>query len=391
MPHRQFTAFTLILDSPWFPTQLHRPQVAPGDIIRHLVVPHPLFELVTDEIESTLDPEHMVVLVGPAGVGKDCLLRDLVQRQNCDLPPSSPPRALFVDIPSAQRAGLVWKDLWQEILTVLEESLPQFRIDPDAIAADLASRPLEPDRVYRPTRDRARTTDGALFRSVRHACIDQGVRLLVLNEALNLFVNERSRSARQQLDVLRSLSTAVPGLCIIFASTARLLSSFQLSAELLRRLRFCYFPRYGSDLGVTGEKRSFDSDPEFFARTVATFNSHVPEDFQLNFTAKQLESLYRGTHGCIGILAPWLRSAFNRASRNGVPLKWKNFSQTSLRAGALRRIVAECEEGERLVSRDFDFGFPGIDAGSDPPQSPAPTPGGYRKRRGRTEVPLKLV
>lgn len=316
-------------------------------------VPHPLFEEVRFALHEAMQCHNLLLLVGPSGVGKDTLARNLVDELN--LPVLDTPallRAAMVAAPAPHRRAFSWRDLWFDVLRALEEPLLERKVDREAAAEGLRPE-VRGCNAGLPAVRMARSTEGTLHRAVRDAAVDRGLVLLVINEALSLVSSERARSLREQLDVLRNLCDGA-SFRVLLLSTGRILTSLNLSGELSRRMGLVYFPRYGSPVDVRGQPAAVDASSELrtFARVVASFMRCVPDEARFSPSRAEFRFLYDGSLGCVGLLAGWFRRALVRcASRECGALALKHFEETAYAEPVLRRLCQDCETGEDSVAR----------------------------------------
>ena len=335
-------------------------------------VRHPCFEATVCALREAVLCHPMSLLLGVPGVGKTVLVRTLVTELNRSASdPSSRIRAVAVTAPAPHRKAFSWKDFWIELLTELDDPLPECKVDRTSML-DALSRGVSTKLQ--------RATDGALLRAVSAAARDRGLEWLFVDEAVALVQSERGRVLRDQLDVLRNLASR-GDFKVVLVSTPRIMPSLQLSGELARRTGEVFFPRYGSS------RSEFKS----FCRVLTTFMEALPEPMRLRPDLEQLRLLHVGSLGCVGHLAGWFRRALVRcdASETG-PLAWPHFEATVLPDAKLAQLAEESRLGEERFAeasvRTFGVGArgaaspPAPAAGSTAPDSAPAGPG--RRRVG---------
>ena len=337
-------------------------------------VRHPHFEATASRLRETVACHPLSLLLGVPGVGKTVLVRTVVARLNRSVSdPSSRLRAVAVTAPAPHRKAFSWKDLWIELLTALDDPLPECKVDRvamlDALARGVSTK-LQ------------RSTDGALLRAASAAVRDRGLEWLFIDEAVALVKSERGRVLRDQLDVLRNLADRAD-FKVVLVSTPRILPSLQLSGELARRTGEVFFPRYGS---AQGEFKSF-------CRVLTTFMGALPQPMRLRPDPEQLRLFQAGSLGCVGHLADWFRRALVRSVESGAAaLAWPHFEATVLPDAKLAQLAEESRLGEERFAeasaRTFGLGAgrsaaPPVPAAAvvSPPPVPPVAPAGRRRQR----------
>ena len=279
-------------------------------------VRHASFQAASDDLHEALQCHSLAWLMGPSGVGKTLLartfVRDFVDRTRSD---HAPIPALLVTAPAAHRGVFSWKDFFILVLSALHDPLPDCKIDHVATADALARGAVSRS---------ARSTEAALERAVCLAARDNGLRYLLVDEALAFVQAGRARGLRHQLDVLRNLADN-GRISLVLISTPRILASRDLSPELARRTTDVVFPRYA----CVGDRRR--SELRAFGRAVATFFDMLPAEAVFRPTAQHIKHLHAGSLGCVGLLSQWLRRAVRRClSREDTALAWPHFEETVL-------------------------------------------------------------
>ena len=282
--------------------------------IRQTTIDHPYFHEARLSLRERLATHNLLYLGGPSGVGKDELVRKEVQHLN--EPILDDPRllrAVCFTAPSPQRGSFPWSAFWHCWLRAVHDPLPEFKVD----------RELKRDRLFEGVSMQARRASVDALRNAAFAAArDRGVNVVFINEAANLVPKERTRTLCDQLDVLRDLTDN--GCCqIVLVSTARILDSVNLSAELARRLGDVFFLRY-ADVGV----RSFEY--KCFSRVVKTLVDALPEASRPALH-RRVRLLHAGSLGCVGLLHDWVHRAIRRCfGQQQDVLEWAHFAATVL-------------------------------------------------------------
>ena len=339
------------------------------------VVDHPYFTSARSELQQALACSSMVVLVGSSRLGKTRLVRDFVVQYHAGVSESSgccP--AIVVTAFTAQGRAFSWKSLWKSILEQLDDPLPDRKINRQAMVPALSDG-RRPRFRY--------STEDDLYRSVRDAARDRGLRVLFVDEASALVKAGHARTLRDQLEVLRNLADM--GIFqVVLVSTPRLLDSLDASSEVLGRIDEVFVRRYACN--------GRDSASEFlsFVRIVKSFMGKLPESARFTPTTRQLRELHAGSLGAIGHLSKWFTRAIGHCVSSGEDcLRWEHFERTILRRKKLEQIgvqmVADDEVVAEWSARDCvprPSRAPEGDACEASPE-PATVAAGRRRRGGR--------
>lgn len=323
---------------------------AAGARLGQTTVDHPYFKEARLALQEKLDTHSLVLLVGSSGVGKDRLVRKEVERLNEPIRDDLQSlRAVHFSAPSPQRGPFPWSAFWRHWLRALEDPLPDCKVD----------REFKRERLSRGTSTPAKRGSVDALRNAGFAATrDRGVEVVFVNEAMNLLPNERSRSLRDQLDVLRDLTDN--GCCkIVLVATPRILEPLNLSGELARRIGDVFFRRYA------GGARS----PEFedFASVVRTFVDRLP-DASRSAVHRRVRLLHAGSLGCVGILHDWFLRAITRGVRQKQEiLDWHDFATTVLSDQRLETLKGEALAGDRLYCELSARTFGGLLGTPTPP------------------------
>ena len=266
-----------------------------------------------------------MLTVGPAGVGKGRLIAYLVEEFNVSV--IEAPRLLraaVVSAPNSHRRAFSWREFFIACLEALEDPLPEEKVElPNSVVARAR-----------------RATEAGLRRAVLSAVCDRGLHVLFVDEALALVQNERGRTLRHQLDVLRDLADA-SSCKLVLVATPRLLGPLDLSGELARRMAAVAFPRYWP---VT---RGSPEGQDFLAAVKALLEM-LPAGSKPRLGWRRIGLLGAGSLGCVGLLVQWFDRAVTRCLREGADaLDWRHFEETVLPDSQLATLQGECEDGER--------------------------------------------
>ena len=189
--------------------------------IQQMVVPHLYFRQAKQRLLEALDTSNLVLLVGPSAVGKGTLIRAVIEKFNAPVERNPKAiRAITVRAPSPQSSRFPWKAFWIACLDAMFDPLPE--------------RKVSHGPLYKQS-DSIDILKRAVFSAVR----DRGVKLIVVDEAMNLVMKERGgQTLRSRLDVLRDISDEA-GCAFLLVSTPRILEPGH-EWGALRRFSSCH-------------------------------------------------------------------------------------------------------------------------------------------------------
>ena len=319
--------------------------------IKEGIVLHPYFIETKRKILRALKTDDMVLLVGPTGVGKGTLVYTLVEELN--VPVQDDPvaiRAIYFRCPSAHGTRYPWFSFYYNWSDALQEPLPGRKIDHERLEAHLRE-----GRSKRSLRGgKAEDLRRAVFKSTR----SRGVRAVFADEAANLVIQERGRTMRDRLDVLRDISDMASEeygggspLTIVLVSTPRIFGDkgLGLSGELIRRMEKIYFNPYSHEGGLRG------AGFRAFHKLAQAFGDHLPPEMRPELTSDNVKELLEGSIGCVGFLAKWFIRAIRLCEDEGSgKLEWQHFESTKYSAVDLDQLEKECATGENYFEENMD-------------------------------------
>lgn len=293
--------------------------------------------LVSDFVESV---EHQIALVtGPTGVGKSRLshlfLSDLYHDYDgvsddhvvTELP------AIWVEAPVHSTTSFAWKDFYLRVLDALYEMgnikvYGQPRIDGNKEGRKISSRNrTEPD----------------VRKDAERRLQDMKTSYLLIDEIQHIF-KYGGKTGEKNLDILKSLAN-ITKCRIIGFGTYESSFSIELSAQLSRRLRNIEFPSY--------DATEIAPDSDFTAAYMGLL-AHIPMQLEKSL-GSQIEQVFIGSCGCVGILKQWCQRAMVRALNTGSDIvRWEHFQLTRLRASDLLKIAEEIKEGKAFFDEPGD-------------------------------------
>ena len=308
---------------------------------------HRYFEDAKAELELALESKsNIVFLVGTTGVGKGVLVDTLAEELNASVE-NDPYQVRAVCSVAASPHGheFSWLALYVDMLDVTGEPLLLEKVD----------RQDRLERLRRGEKPAARNDSLNGFRSATISAIqDRGVKVVFIDEAKNLVMNERGYTLSSRLRVLRDLSNAVSGdriagqkrgCKVVLISTPEILEeAIRLSAEIVRRMKKVVFSRYTLKGGTKGK------DCQEFRRIVQRFVGFFPEEYRPRLSTENVLSLQVESVGCIGNLVSWFVRAINRCLAEGAGnLEWRHFEMEVMSDDELEDLLDQCEEDERII------------------------------------------
>ncbi len=283
---------------------------------------HPKLAMALKEVEQFVDPVSgggLVLLVGPAGVGKSeivKLLKEKVLAKNrsemLDDPGFIP--IVVMDAATSGDKAFSWKNFYLQIQRLLGGQI--------------------------------QSTIGGLRDGVERTLYWRRTQILVIDEGVHLFRGASDKSKIGHIDSLKSLAS-MSGVIIILVGSYDLLAVLSMSGQIARRTALVHFPRYLK--GPESEDASFKLAMKRFV-----------ESMPIDGVGRLLElsgQLHLCTHGCIGVLKKLLEQSLKRAMDSGG--NWKNIHllKSLPTAAQLDAMIQETAAGEELLAKnDFESG-----------------------------------
>lgn len=305
-----------------------------------VTIAHPLLVDVDRVLQRSLRHARgglIVMLFGPAGVGKTTLLTRIEQWLVESAMPAmraDPGRvaSLRVEAVTEGRPTFGWGDYYRRALIALDEPLIDSKFDPksrDFVAGD---------RVRRVFRRNA--TIGDLRYALEQALLHRRPLACLVDEAHHFAKISTGRRFVDQMDCIKSLAN-LANVPHILAGSYGLLDLMNLNGQLSRRTVLVHFRRYRGDS---------PKDVQSFRSAVWTLQRHLPVADEPDLVANW-EFLMVHSAGCIGILKDWLRRALDLVLQDGGRFEAVHLEETVLAESQLRSIASEAWDGEQRLAQ----------------------------------------
>ena len=280
-----------------------------------------------------LEPNSIVLVFGPTGVGKTTLrmrteqilieeLRPELETDRGRIPVAS------IEAIAPDSGSFCWGSHFRRLLAEMDDPLADRKRLPGA------------DQDGRARYLKARSS-GAEYRYA----VEQALRLrrpaaVMIDEAQHLAKVASGRRLLDQLDVIKSVANRTNTVHVLFG-TYDLLAFRNLSGQLSRRRVDVHFPRYRADSG---------EDRKTFINVVHSFQSKLPLPDPPNLV-KCWEFLYERSLGCVGVLKQWLVRALSSALRHSdATISLRALEVHALSPAQCDKILSEVIEGEARLN-----------------------------------------
>lgn len=310
------------------------------------IVKHEHLDEAVEEIVSLAAPigeGTMIVLIGPAGVGKTvlgCLVRDRINRDffaaNPDDVHTIP--AVRVKAWGSEKKSFDWKDFYEWLLRALqaplvEKSLPE-------VIRDAGGLPLRLPQLDCRSKPSMSTFRGRVLTAIP---LREPV-IIVVDEASNVLFSESIVKLKKQGDTLRSLIDDSET-SMLLCGAYELFELVVLSGQLARRGEVVHFKAYTQ------------SETKGFAKLLTAMQEFMPVRGGVDLTPYS-KLLHEQSLGCAGLLKKILMKALKLHLMQGKEIDEALILQCLFRPAQLRRLRRELFDGYRLVEEvqhpDYD-------------------------------------
>lgn len=331
-----------------FPKELlHQPSSTRLAYFRALTIGHPLLLQVYDDLRLAIRdsaPGSIIMVQGPAGVGKTTLLqrveKDLKERLAPELAQDVERLPVVrIDAIAPESGSFNWKDYFRRLLIALEEpgSLIDRKVIPNQSGVTSQSGAL-----------RLISRENAVSSRLRHA-VEQTLRrrrplAVLVDDAQHLAIMGSGRKLLDQINTIKSIAN-LSQITHVLTGTYELMMLRHLNGQLSRRSVDIEFNRYLSD---NPEHR------EAFINCLWTFQQHLPLP-KTPELVDQWDYFYERSIGCVGVLKDWLTGALALALENGEQtLTIRDLERRALSVTQCARMLSEAVDGERKLTESRD-------------------------------------
>ncbi|WP_185646571.1 ATP-binding protein [Burkholderia sp. Bp9143] len=277
----------------------------------------------------------MIILTGPAGVGKSVACEYIVQNliktyfQNFPDDTQTIP-AIMVEAEGTRSDRFDWYELDKEILEALQ--VPLIDATLPMVTRTLDGRLIDVPMVE----SLSHPTSRALRARFRKALDQRNPSVVAIDEASNILAGPKTSDSKREANVLKTIINKNKTRLILIGAY----DLYQLATktgQLTRRSQIVHFEPY-RDHSLKG-----------FAEALSTFQDHLPFSEPFPLTAYSAE-LFEQSLGCIGLLKDILEATVNVAISEGK----KTIAIEMLRRNYFRRLqfdtlIKEILEGYRLI------------------------------------------
>jgi hypothetical protein len=307
-------------------------------------------------------------LCGPTGVGKTTIGKMvetlIIQKEMKELE-RDPEYVPVVRISAAQPAE--GKSLWKEVFASILLGFDDVLVYRKSLAATKGSTTI--GKVS------TEETTTAQRQAVRNQIRERRTIIVIIDECQHLLQPGQGRTIKQNMDVLKSLSTET-GVVFLLIGPYQLPMLLRLEGQLIRRSKSIHFIAYGNSLEDT---KSFLRAAKKIAKTLPLPFEVIPEDFLIQSTLRYM-----------GLLRDLLVSGTIRALAKGKATVGLVELQESARSAAeLQKLLQEQKVGEDFMAGRLNgvaelraaLGLPPAKKKKAPKPRGRKTPPGIRKSR----------
>ena len=283
-------------------------------------------------------PGSIVLVYGPAGVGKTTLLDYLEKRIIEYLKPDlDTDRELIplvkVEAKNPDNGNFSWKTLYRAMLWALSEPAVDRKLD--------MNRGTTCRESYRVSANKETSSD-KLREVVEEALRNRRPKAVLIDEAQHMAVLSSGRKLYDQQNTIKSIANQTRTTHIIFGSYD-ILPFRNLNAQLARRTLDVHFRRYD---------HTDDEDVKIFQNVLWQFQTHLPLKQTPDMVA-EWRYFYERSAGCVGVVKEWLNRALSMAfDENSESLEMHHLRSSALSVSKAMVLLDEAQNGENKLEED---------------------------------------
>jgi hypothetical protein len=280
---------------------------------------------------TVVDPGDVVCITGPSRVGKTRLIKEVIQLLcgTIDFDKTGILPAVIVDADNTATNGTFSTKAFT--IRMLEATRhPIFSYLDDRLGTSIDLQKID------------RATESNLRGTLERALRLRKTRYLFIDEAQHArYVTKNAQGAYAVMDSWKCLARNA-NVVLVVVGAYPILEILRNSPHLLGRKNQIHLPRY----------HATQEDLSEFSRILLSYDPFV--DLEPRFTSllDQLELLYNGSFGCIGLLRKWLVKVSALARARGRQISVDLLKETREAHADMESIATEILNGERYLSTE---------------------------------------
>ena len=288
------------------PDLLRQPPAARLFYFRTLTIGHPALCEAYEELRCAIRdtaPGSLILVQGPAGVGKTTLLqrtqREITEEMLPELAEDRERLALVrLDAVAPEAGSFNWKDYFRRLLVALEEPMVDRKIAPAQGATGQHGHLALLASPY--------SVSAKLRYAAEQALHYRQPLAVMIDDAQHLATVSSGRKLLDQLNTIKSIANLTRTTHVL-AGTYELTAFRNLSGQLSRR---------SLDVRLNHYRAEDEAQRQAFVNALWTFQQHLPVVSPPDLV-KDWDYFYERSIGCVGVLKDWLTRALAVALRNG--------------------------------------------------------------------------
>jgi hypothetical protein len=326
------------------PDLLSQPGAARLSYFRTLTIGHPALCAAYEELRCAIRdaaPGSLILVSGPAGVGKTTLLQRVEHEITEELLPelaadSERVPVVRIEAVAPEAGSFNWKDYFRRLLLALEEPM----VDRKLVTAPATTA----HRGHLAVLAGPYSVSAKLRYAAEQALHFRRPLAVMIDDAQHLTTISSGRKLLDQLNTIKSVANLTRTTHVL-AGTYELLALRNLSGQLSRRSLDVRLGRYRAE---------DEEERQAFVNALWTFQRHLPLD-ETPDLVKDWDFFYERSIGCVGVLKDWLTRSLAVALRDGgKTLDRRTIERRAPSVAQAARMLAEAVEGERKLCETED-------------------------------------